>query len=168
MAEGHIAVAELGEGCHGDVAWQPFSSHRLRWLGAVLIIAGCRLKSELYVDAQTRPQLFQKIAVVPSSGSRFDRQIAQRVWDDLRKAGVSVVDPTALTPSPQIAVSSVCKQSTEQGFQGVVLVDWNRLTLINCESQLTAFQVAGSDMNAPGVDRLTGILVRYLRGENLK
>jgi len=142
----------------------------MRWLVGTLLLVwgGCRLKSELYVDARTSPQAFRTIAVVPGSGSGFDHQIARRVWDGLRKAGVSVVDPSALSPSPQIDVASVCRQSAELGFQGVVLVDWNKLTLINCETQLTAFQVAGSDMNAPGVDRLAEVLVRFLHGEKLR
>jgi len=134
----------------------------------MVAFGGCRLKSELYVDASASPRVFTTVAVIPVSGSRFDQQIAARVWHNLRAAGVSVADPAILSPSPQIGITTVCQQAAEKGFQGVVFVDWNKLTLVSCETQRTAFQVAGSDMNAPGVDRLTQVLVRYLRGESLQ
>jgi hypothetical protein len=134
----------------------------------MVVLGACRLKSELYVDPRTTPQAFTTVAVVPGSGSGFDRQIAARVWENLHSAGIALVDPAALDPTPDISVPSVCRQALGKGFQGVVFVDWNRLTLVNCETQITAFLVAGSDMNAPGVDRLTQVLVRYLRGESLK
>jgi hypothetical protein len=142
---------------------------RLTWVVAAGVALGsCRLKSELYVDASTSPQSIQTVAVVPGSGSKFDHQIAARVWDQLHSSGIPVVDPRDLDPSPDISVPSVCRQAAGKGFQGVVFVDWNKLTLVNCETQQTAFQVAGADMNAPGVDKLTQVLVRYLRGESLQ
>ena len=137
---------------------------------AALLVAfvACRLGSELFVDATVPRQAFRNLAVVPASGSMFDHRIAARVWSNLRTAGVSVVDPASLTPVRELNTAAVCRQAAAVDYQAVVLVDWNELTLVDCATQLTAFRVAGSDMNAPGVDRLTQALVRYLRGESLR
>lgn len=150
------------------MVWSPGLPSRVTIIGLLVAVGGCRLKSELYVDASVAPHAFHALAVVPGSGSKFDHQIAARVWTNLRAAGVAVVDPANLDPSPDVGVPSVCRQAVAKGFQGVVFVDWNELTLVSCETHLTTFKVAGSDMNAPGVDKLTQTLVRYLRGESLK
>jgi hypothetical protein len=114
------------------------------------------------MDPVFEVQTIRSLLVLPRGNSRFDIQIAARVSQQLHQAGIPLADVTRLAPMPQLSAADACRQSAQLDYQAVVFVDWNSLLLVECKSQSTAFSMTGSDVNAPGVDKFTAELVKYL------
>jgi hypothetical protein len=126
------------------------------------VFTSCHLRQTRYVSPSFEVETIHSVLVLPRGTSRFDIQIAARVSQQLDQAGISLADVNKLAPMPRISTVDACRQAEQFNYQAVVFVDWNSLLMVECKSQSTAFSMVGSEVNAPGIDKFTAELVKYL------
>lgn len=127
---------------------------------AVAALWGCGTflhKYEEYQNPQVDVARFDSVAVISGSDEQGALQMAARARSRLEEAGVQVVHVRGLWATQLEALDGVC---TQFHANGLVVVEWNRLTLRDCETRTVAFDVQGG---FSGVDRMADRLVRYLR-----
>jgi len=102
------------------------------------------------------------IVVVAGEPDVNDRQLAARVIQRLRQAGITALARPGLWESEQAALADICPTPDPGEVDGILFVWWNQLDLRHCPSHARAFQIHGAYR---GVDYMVGRLLRYLRVE---
>jgi hypothetical protein len=135
-------------------------------LAALVAAVGCGGMTKMgKVDQYVAPSIsgskFQRLALI-SGGNRGDRQVLARARERLTGAGVTLVKRAGTWQTNADAVKEICTARTDntENVDGVVFVDWDTLTLHECETGVIATNITGS---YAGIDVLVDRLIRYLR-----
>ena len=135
-------------------------------LGALVGVTGCGSmgkmgKIEQYVAPGVSGQQFHRLALIQDGSTRGDRQVMARARDRLTEAGVELVKRPGNWESSEQALKDICVQrpEAEDNVDGVVFVNWDSLTLHECQTGTVATNISG---NYAGIDALVDRLIRYL------
>jgi hypothetical protein len=106
---------------------------------------------------------FTRLAVIAGSDEGNGPLMARRVRSALRDE-VTISPVTGVFSDEAEAVARICSGDATDGPppNGVVIVLWNRLSLRDCETRRTAYEVQGA---YEGTEQMTRRLTAYLRNE---
>ena len=132
---------------------------------SAVVLAGCnrlayRSRIEEFRNESLSPARFTAIAVLPVDPSGFDKGIAARVRDNLKKEGVNVLTARVMVGESEASLQQLCPKNDPAEYQGVLWVTYDRVILRDCESTAVAYRAIGG---YSGVDALAKRLLMYLR-----
>jgi hypothetical protein len=108
---------------------------------------------------------FKTLATLAATDDRAARRVTANLRADLNKAGVAAVPSSGRWDTEQEAYDDICAQK-EKPVDGVLLVSYKDLSLIDCQSRQTVFAVeADPAEGGPGIREMTRRLIGYLNGE---
>ena len=120
-------------------------------------------KMEQVIEPGIDAGRIKRLAVIANGAARSDIQVTGRARERLTKAGVTVVKRTGNWETDTHAVKEICVQrnDSKDNVDGVVMVNWDRLTLHDCASGKIATNISG---NYAGIDAMVDKLLQYMSG----
>ena len=116
------------------------------------------------ISADIPGERFKALATIAGNDGRTDLRMSADVRLHLTQAGFTAVPRAGRWESEQTAVADIC--ATRSGVDGVLVVTYRSLKLIDCATTKTAYEIIHDpEAGGPGIQGLTLRLVRYLRGE---
>lgn len=106
---------------------------------------------------------FHVIATIAGGDSRTELQVSATVRQQLEDSGFTVVRRAGRWDSEVAALRAICAPDAVPVVDGVLFIWYNRLELRDCESEGTAYEIAGSPEGGTGVVEMSDKLVRYLK-----
>lgn len=103
----------------------------------------------------------KRITVIANGAGRSDAQVAARARARLTKAGVTLVKRPGSWESDSQAVKDICvqRERSSDNVDGVVMVNWDRLTLHDCVTGKIGTEISG---NYAGIDAMVDKLIQYM------
>ena len=139
-------------------------------VGLMLVLNGCgrSLLIRQRPAAETRSQIpgikYKTLGTLAASDDKAARRVSANLRADLAKLGINAVSSPGRWDTEKQAYEEICTKKTEP-VDGVLLVSYSDLTVIDCETQQVAFTVdADPSDGGPGIREMTRRLVRYLQG----
>jgi hypothetical protein len=134
-------------------------------VAAVIALAGCvhlqrADKMRQFVNPDVNPSDIKTITIIAGGGSKANLGIMVRARDRVVKAGVPVVKRSGEWESDIAALKAICE--TPKGpdsVDGVVITEWDRLTLHECKEGKIALNVSGGYV---GIDAMVDRLLKYM------
>ena len=142
-------------------------------LGVAFGVVGCggrplfqRAKpAEENVSKEIPGDKFHVIATIAGSDGRTDLRMSMNVRSMLNDAGVTAVRKQGRWETEDAATTAICQQ-TDGHVDGVLVVRYTGLRLVDCATSKNAFEIKGDpEQGGPGIRRLTTRLVDYLQGK---
>ena len=120
-------------------------------------------KVDQIVEPAVDASRIKRLTVIANGASRSDAQVATRARERLAKAGVPLVRRSGNWESDAAAVKDICEQrnDSKDNVDGVVMVNWDRLTLHDCVTGKIATDISGG---YAGIDVMVDRLLRYIGG----
>lgn len=118
-------------------------------------------KVEQFVAHDVDASKIKRISLIAGSGRRGDMQVLARARERLTAAGVPLVKRAGSWETNEAALREICVQRPDsaENVDGVLFVQWDRLTLHDCASLAIATSITGG---YAGIDALVDRLVRFM------
>jgi len=127
----------------------------------VSCIPGSRKKGFENWNTNLPASHFKTVATIAGGTSRSDLRMMVQVRQDLQKAGVEAVPASGRWDTVVEALGQICIPGAAQPVDGVVVVNYDRLVLYDCQSSKAAFEFQGS--SEKGLTDMTARLIKYLK-----
>jgi hypothetical protein len=108
---------------------------------------------------------FHIIATIAGSDARTDLRMSMNVRTQINQAGVVAVRKTGRWETEDAATLAICSM-TDGRVDGVLVVRYTGLRLVDCATNKNAFEIKGDpEQGGPGIRKMTERLVAYFQGK---
>jgi hypothetical protein len=112
---------------------------------------------------------YKTIATIAGTSSGPAIRLTVQLRQQLKEGGWNPVPRSGRWDNAAEAVNGVCAPGAEEPVDGVLIVAYNHLTLYDCQTLKTVYEIGSSpEGGGMGLKEMTNHLIRYLQGKSAK
>lgn len=120
-------------------------------------------------DPATSGTRYKTVATLSGNDSKAAIRLTVQLREELKQGGWNAVPRTGRWDTAAEAVNGICAPGAEQPVDGVLVVAYNHLSLFDCQTLRTTYEIGSSpEGGGMGLKEMTTHLIRYLQGKSSK
>src|SRR5262245_25465417 len=96
-----------------------------------------------HINPNISPDRFRTVGTVSGGAKRTDKRIAASVRQQMQDSGIAAVRSTGSWATEMEALRYLCAAKGGAPVDGVLFIWYNRLSLLDCASELRAYEIGG-------------------------